>query len=40
MTNDQAAVFLDRDGTLIDEVGYLDRPERVTLYPFTTPFAR
>ncbi|MBM3772956.1 MAG: HAD family hydrolase [Acidimicrobiia bacterium] len=36
MTNDQAAVFLDRDGTLIDEVGYLDRPERVTLYPFTT----
>lgn len=30
------AVFLDRDGTIIDEVGYLDRPERVALYPFTT----
>ncbi len=29
------AVFLDRDGTLIDEVGYLDRPERVSLYPFS-----
>jgi histidinol-phosphate phosphatase family protein len=29
-----AAVFLDRDGTLIEEVGYLDRPERITLYPF------
>ena len=29
-----AAVFLDRDGTLIEEVGYLDRPERVELYPF------
>ena len=30
----QAAVFLDRDGTLIEEVGYLDRPERVQLYPW------
>ena len=30
-----AAVFLDRDGTLIDEVGYLDRPERVALYPWS-----
>ena len=29
------AVFLDRDGTLIDEVGYLDRPERVVLYPWS-----
>ncbi len=27
-------VFLDRDGTLIEEVGYLDRPERVELYPY------
>jgi D-glycero-D-manno-heptose 1,7-bisphosphate phosphatase len=40
MTNDQPAVFLDRDGTLIDEVGYLDRPERVVLYPFTTVAVR
>jgi D-glycero-D-manno-heptose 1,7-bisphosphate phosphatase len=30
-----AAVFLDRDGTLIEEVGYLDRVERVELYPWT-----
>jgi D-glycero-D-manno-heptose 1,7-bisphosphate phosphatase len=29
------AVFLDRDGTLIEEVGYLDRPERVQLYPWS-----
>lgn len=29
------AVFLDRDGTFIEEVGYLDRPERVQLFPFT-----
>jgi D-glycero-D-manno-heptose 1,7-bisphosphate phosphatase len=30
-----AAVFLDRDGTLIEEVGYLDRPERVELFPWS-----
>ena len=30
-----AAVFLDRDGTVIEEVGYLDRPERVALFPWT-----
>lgn len=34
------AVFLDRDGTIIDEVGYLDRPERVELYPFSTAAIR
>jgi D-glycero-D-manno-heptose 1,7-bisphosphate phosphatase len=28
------ALFLDRDGTLIEEVGYLDQPERVHLYPW------
>jgi D-glycero-D-manno-heptose 1,7-bisphosphate phosphatase len=30
-----AAVFIDRDGTLIEEVGYLDRPERVVLFPYS-----
>jgi len=29
------AVFLDRDGTIIEEVGYLDRAERVELYPWS-----
>ncbi len=29
------AVFLDRDGTIIEEVGYLDRTERVEFYPWT-----
>jgi len=29
------AVFLDRDGTIIEEVGYLDRLERVALYPWS-----
>ncbi len=27
------AVFLDRDGTIIDELGYLGDPDKVVLYP-------
>ena len=34
------AVFLDRDGTLIEEVGYLDRVERVALYPYAADAIR
>lgn len=34
------AVFLDRDGTLIEEVGYLDRPQRVALYPWSAHAVR
>jgi D-glycero-D-manno-heptose 1,7-bisphosphate phosphatase len=34
------AVFLDRDGTIIEEVGYLDRVERVALYPWTIDAVR
>ena len=34
------AVFLDRDGTLIEEVGYLDRPDRVQLYPWSVAAIR
>jgi D-glycero-D-manno-heptose 1,7-bisphosphate phosphatase len=29
------AVFLDRDGTMIEDVGYLDRLQRLTLFPYT-----
>jgi D-glycero-D-manno-heptose 1,7-bisphosphate phosphatase len=29
------AVFLDRDGTLIEEVGYLDRLDRIALFPYS-----
>ena len=29
------AVFLDRDGTLIEDVGYVDRLERLQLYPWS-----
>jgi D-glycero-D-manno-heptose 1,7-bisphosphate phosphatase len=36
----ERAVFLDRDGTIIEEVGYLDRPERVELYPWTIDAVR
>jgi len=27
------AIFLDRDGTIIDEIGYLGEPEKVYFYP-------
>ena len=29
----QAAVFLDRDGTINEEVGYLDQPEKLRMIP-------
>lgn len=31
----QSAVFLDRDGTLIEDVGYLKRPEDIVWFPDT-----
>ena len=34
------AVFLDRDGTLIEESGYLDRLERLAFFPFTADAVR
>jgi D-glycero-D-manno-heptose 1,7-bisphosphate phosphatase len=34
------AVFLDRDGTLIEDVGYLDRIERLKLFPYTIDAVR
>ena len=34
------AVFLDRDGTLIEEAGYLDRLERLVFYPYTIDAVR
>ena len=29
------AVFLDRDGTLIDDVGYIKHSSEVCFYPYT-----
>lgn len=34
------AVFLDRDGTLIEDVGYLGRVDQVALYPWTVDAIR
>src|SRR5258708_37752196 len=34
------AVFLDRDGTVIEEKDFLRRPEEVELYPSTAPALR
>jgi D-glycero-D-manno-heptose 1,7-bisphosphate phosphatase len=34
------AVFLDRDGTMIVDVGYLDRLERMELFPYTIDAVR
>ena len=36
----RAAVFLDRDGTLIEDVGYLDAVDRVALYPWSVDAVR
>jgi D-glycero-D-manno-heptose 1,7-bisphosphate phosphatase len=33
-------VFLDRDGTIIEEVGYLDRLERVKFFPYSVDAVR
>lgn len=35
-----AAVFLDRDGTLLEECGYLDRLDDLTLFPWTVDALR
>ena len=34
-TEMRSAVFLDRDGTLIEDVGYLDSLTRILLFPWT-----
>ena len=34
------AVFLDRDGTLIEDVGYVDRLERLLFYPWSFEVVR
>lgn len=34
------AVFLDRDGTLVEEVGYIDRLDRIALFPWSLDSVR
>lgn len=36
----RAAVFLDRDGTLIEDVGYLHRLDQMALFPWTIDSVR
>ncbi len=36
----RTAVFLDRDGTIIEEVGYLDRADQIALFPWTVDAVR
>jgi D-glycero-D-manno-heptose 1,7-bisphosphate phosphatase len=36
----RAAVFLDRDGTIIEDVGYLDAIERMALFPWSVDAIR
>ena len=36
----QASVFLDRDGTMIEDVGYLDSLSRIECYPWTVDAIR
>jgi D-glycero-D-manno-heptose 1,7-bisphosphate phosphatase len=40
VTELQPAAFLDRDGTLNEEAGYIDRLERLVLYPFAIDAVR
>lgn len=40
MTALQRAVFLDRDGTIIEEAGYPDRLERIVFFPFSVDAVR
>src|ERR1051326_7686450 len=34
------AIFIDRDGTLNEEVGYIDQPARLHLFPFAAEAGR
>jgi D-glycero-D-manno-heptose 1,7-bisphosphate phosphatase len=36
----KAAVFLDRDGTVIEEVGYLNRLDRISFFPWSVDAIR
>ena len=40
MNAPRKAVFLDRDGTLIEESGYLDRLERMVFFPYAVDSVR
>jgi histidinol-phosphate phosphatase family protein len=40
MSGGRPAIFMDRDGTLSHEVGYVNHPSRLRLYPWTVAAVR
>jgi D-glycero-D-manno-heptose 1,7-bisphosphate phosphatase len=40
MTNDNAALFVDRDGTINEDIGYVSRPEDLIIYPWAAEAIR
>ena len=40
MTNDNAAVFIDRDGTINEDIGYVSSPEDLIIYPWAAEAIR
>jgi len=38
--NSQSAIFIDRDGTLNEDIGYVSTPEQLTLYPWAAEAVR
>ncbi len=38
--NEQRAVFLDRDGTIIEEMGYINHFSRIRIFPFAVQAVR
>ena len=40
MTNDKSALFVDRDGTINEDIGYVSRPEELIVYPWAAEAIR
>jgi len=40
LASGRPAVFLDRDGTLVEEAGYLDRLDRLAFFPYSVDAVR
>ena len=38
--NPQSAIFIDRDGTLNEDIGYVSSPDQLTLYPWAAEAVR
>ena len=38
--NSQSAIFIDRDGTINDDIGYVSAPDELVIYPFAAEAVR